>query len=148
MLGIMHYGAESASTQVRRIAQQFRARPVISSYMDERTPTKRVLSRNLRHLMKMRDWTQQDLSKKSGVSQRTISNMLTEEKVPTLDTVDKVAAAFGLNLWHMIMPKLVEDLENGSSIRGLIDDYFGSDPAGKRLILQVADREAEYNKAS
>ena len=116
--------------------------------MDERTPTKRVLSRNLRHLMKMRDWTQQDLSKKSGVSQRTISNMLTEEKVPTLDTVDKVAAAFGLNLWHMIMPKLVEDLENGSSIRGLIDDYFGSDPAGKRLILQVADREAEYNKAS
>lgn len=98
--------------------------------------------------MRERGWNQVELSKRSKVSQRTISNMLTEEKVPTLDTVDKIAAAFGLNLWHLILPRLIEDLEGNSSIRNLVDDYFGSNKKGREFILSVAEREHDLNKAS
>lgn len=116
--------------------------------MDERTPTKTVLARNLRHLMRSRKWNQAELSKRSKVSQRTISNILTNEKVPTLDTVDKIASAFGLNLWHLIMPKLIEDLESDTSIRLVYEQFFQANDQGKHFILSVAEREADYNKAS
>jgi transcriptional regulator with XRE-family HTH domain len=116
--------------------------------MDERTATKTVLARNLRYLMGDRGWDQVDLAKKSGVSQKTVSNILGEIKVPTLDTVDKLASAFGLNLWHLILPTLVEDLKSPTSIRELYAAFSTSNDQGRQFILSVAEREAKFNKAS
>lgn len=96
--------------------------------------------------MGVRGWKQMDLERRSGVSQKTISNILAEKKVPTLDTVDMLANAFGLNLWHMIMPTLIEDLESGSKIEQLYDNYFHSSKRGRDYIQSVAEREAEYEK--
>lgn len=113
--------------------------------MDERTATKTVLARNLRYLMGDRGWDQVDLAKKSGVSQKTVSNILNEMKVPGLDTVDKLAGAFGLNLWQLIMPGLVDDLRSPTSIREVYEAFRKTNDKGKEFILSVAEREAEYN---
>jgi len=123
--------------------------PVIQfPLMDERPATKTVLARNLRHLMEDRRWDQLTLAKKSGVSQKTISNILRQEKVPTLDTVESIAQAFGLNLWHLIMPTLVDDLQSQTSIRSVYNAFIKSSERGKAFILTVAEREADLKDAS
>ena len=106
-----------------------------------------TLSRNLQALMAENGLTQNQLSKKSGVSQRTISNMLDPDGPnPQLDNVDKVASAFGLDGWHLIMPNLIEDLTDGSSITSrVLHNLRHSSREGKEHILRVAEREAEYN---
>lgn len=114
--------------------------------MDERQPTKAILARNLAFLMKDRGWNQKETARRAGVDQKVISYILNERKSPGVDTVESIAAAFGLNLWHLIMPTLIEDLSGDTSIRNVYDAYFRASKEGRRHILGVAEREAEYNK--
>lgn len=116
--------------------------------MDDRTPTTEVLANNLRYMMKDRGWNQKELARASGVSQRTVSNILSEVKTPTLDTVELLAKAFGLTMWHLIMPTLIDDLQSPTSIKDVYDKYFAASLEGRAHILSVSDREARYNKAS
>ncbi len=86
--------------------------------MTNKTPARVVLRQNLDTLMQRSidlD-TQPKLAKRAGVSQRTVSNLLREagpkEKGPRLDVVEKIARAFGLSTWQLLLdPKAVgEDL--------------------------------------
>lgn len=104
-----------------------------------------TLAENLHALMRRHELTQTALAKRAGVSQRTVSNLLDPEKhSPTLESVDAVAAAFGLEGWHLIMPSLMDDLNGETSIAAMVKAYNESSPDGKRHILRVAEREAEY----
>lgn len=107
---------------------------------------KAVLARNLEVLMHLRGWKQAETAKRAGVDQKVISYILSQKKTPGLDVVDKIAAAFGLNLWHLIMPTLPEDLASPTSIRDVYEDFFRADPSGREHIAKVAHREAEYSK--
>jgi transcriptional regulator with XRE-family HTH domain len=93
--------------------------------------------------MDQRSWTQVETAKRAHVDQKVISYILRKQKTPGLDVVDKIAAAFGLNLWHLIMPTLIDDLSGPTSIKDLFEDFVASDPEGKRIIAQLAHREAE-----
>lgn len=114
--------------------------------MEERLSTTAILARNLDHLMKDRGWTQVETAKRARVDQKTISNILNQKKTPGLEVVESIATAFGLNLWHLILPSLIDDLNGGGSIRAVYDAYFKASREGRQHIIQVAEREAEYNK--
>lgn len=58
--------------------------------------TSNVLAENLRLLMAERGWSQAALAKRCGLSQQTISKALRCDASVTLDSLDKLAAAFGL----------------------------------------------------
>jgi transcriptional regulator with XRE-family HTH domain len=122
--------------------------PVARLPLMARPATKTTLARNLRYLMERRGWKQKDLERKSGVSQKTISNILREEKVPGLDTVELIAEAFGLNLWHLIMPSLIAEIESGTNMQTLFDNYIKASAKGQAHIQQVAEREADYETSN
>ena len=115
--------------------------------MATRHPPRATLSKNLTALMQAKGWKQNALAAKSGVSQRTVSNMLDPQgPSPSLDNVDRVAAAFDLDGWHLIMPNLLDDLLNGTSITSkVLENLSHATRDGKEHILRVAEREAEYN---
>lgn len=80
-----------------------------------KTPITELLARNLREYMNAGELsTQAALGKKSGVDQKTISNMLnpknraegTTGKLPsaTLAAVEKVADALGVGVWELLSP--------------------------------------------
>lgn len=113
---------------------------------DARPDPRQVLARNLRHLMGLKGWSQGRLSQKSGVSQKSISNILNQEKQPTLGTVDKLAAAFNLNLWHVMLPGMPDELVDSTSVERLFDYYTKASDQGRHYISRVAEREAYYGK--
>lgn len=102
------------------------------------------LASNLRHLMAAQRWNQVDVAKRSGVNQKTISNILNGRNTPTLDKLDMIAAAFGLNAWHLILPDLPAELVNGGTIERLFANYLASGQKGREYIDHVAEREATY----
>lgn len=114
---------------------------------DERPLPRVTLARHVALLRKTNEWTQADLARKSGTSQRTISNIENPEgPSPSLDNVELIAEAFGLRGWQLIMPTLVEDLANGNSgLSALIRAYLAADKEGRAHVLRVAEREAEYH---
>lgn len=111
-----------------------------------KSSTAENFANNLRLLMRLSDVNQTKLAKMSGVSQKTISNILKEEQTPTIETAQLLASAFGLEGWHLIMPNLPTDLVTSSTIESLFTSFLGASAGGREMIIKVAEREAEYNK--
>jgi len=53
---------------------------------------------NLRHIMKEEGRTQLWLSKKVGVSNRTISEIINEKRIPTLPVAMRIAKVLGMKV--------------------------------------------------
>lgn len=108
-----------------------------------RTLPRETLIKNLRFLMKKEKLSEDMLGKRSGVAQKTINNILNGESSPTIDTLDKLAGAFGLNSWHLILQDLPENLIHSPSIAKLYKAYISASEEGRELIDHVAAREAQ-----
>lgn len=103
------------------------------------------LARNLTHLLDETGWSYATVSEKTGheVSPKTIGNMANGVGASGIDVVETVAAVFGLEGWHLIMPNLIGDLTSGSTIRKMYEDYMASDEEGRRHIERVAERQRD-----
>ena len=66
--------------------------------------TKRLLARNLRRLRLDRAWSQDDLAAEAKVRQALVSAMEVTSANPTLDSLDKVAGALGVNVADLLSP--------------------------------------------
>jgi transcriptional regulator with XRE-family HTH domain len=111
----------------------------------KRPATRQTLAENLAALMAQAGWNQVELSKRSGVSQRQISNILRQETGCSIEHADALARAFGLQGWHLIMPTLRRDL-SGGALEKLIDRYAAASAEGRAAIDRIAELESRYSK--
>jgi len=111
----------------------------------KRPATRETLARNLLALMDQAGWNQVELSRRSGVSQRQISNILRQQSGCSVEHADALARAFGLSGWHLIMPTLRKDVQAGA-VALLIDRYAQASVEGRSAIDRVAELESRYGK--
>lgn len=81
---------------------------------------------------------QTKLAKKSGISQPTISRILSQELVASIDTVQRLANAFGLAAWQLLVDNL--DPDNPPMLRELSEEDREN---AKRLIWALRAFGAE-----
>lgn len=132
---------------------KFATRSSYAVRMQGKDSVRDVLARNLDRLMRARTprWTQKDLAKAAGVSQRTVGNMLRGSDVAsgaTLDRVDAVAKVFGYRSWHLIMPDLPQDPDDVHTMSDVLTGYILADDEGRELIHSVAARVGKYRAPS
>jgi transcriptional regulator with XRE-family HTH domain len=109
--------------------------------------TERFIAANLRLLMKLAKHSERDLEKISGVSQKTINNILHARGEAKIPTVEKLANAYGLRGWQLMMKTLGKEASNpGSTIGALLDAFLSANEEGQKIILGIAEREAKYAK--
>lgn len=108
--------------------------------------SKEVIRRNLQALMERDGLSGKSLEKKSKTAQKTVWKILNGKSAPTLDTVDKLAAAFGVTAWHLIMPNLPNELLSDRKIEQVVSLYVQTEEKGREYIHHVAEREAKYGK--
>ena len=109
-----------------------------------RLQPRETLIDNLRFLMRQEKLSEDALGKRAGLSQKAINNILNGKSAPSIDTLDKIAVAFGLQGWHLIVPNLPTELLNSPSIEKLYRSFATASPEGRELIERVAEREAQY----
>lgn len=85
--------------------------------------------------------SQAALENASGVSQSQISNILRAATGCSIENADALAAVFGLQGWHLLIPSLPDDLINSPSISSLVETYVHADPEGRDTIERVVSRE-------
>lgn len=112
--------------------------------MSQRPSTRQSLAINLSYLLKTRGLSERDLALKSGVSQKTINNIVNARTSANTENVDKLARVFGLDGWHLILPDLIKDIESGGTITKMVSNYLASSKSGQEMIFQIAEREAKY----
>lgn len=75
-----------------------------------------TFARNLELIRVAKGYTQENLAFDADVSRSHFSNIKGAENSPTLEMVDKLARALGVESWQMLVPDLiVESLEPGSA---------------------------------
>lgn len=111
-------------------------------YMRRARPlTRTVVARNLRALMRLSGGLKScDLDARSGVSQRQITNILNGSSAPTTETVEALAAAFGLQGWHLLLHDLPEDLVTSQALGHLVAGFIRSDADGRDLTMRMLNR--------
>lgn len=66
-----------------------------------------ILAANVSHLMAGRGWSQSALAERAGISQKAVSNIVNAHQSVTLDTLDRIAAVFGVSGHWLCIP--IED---------------------------------------
>ncbi|MCP0887136.1 helix-turn-helix domain-containing protein [Ligilactobacillus sp. WILCCON 0076] len=61
-----------------------------------------MLIENTKRLLRERGWTQEKLGDEAGLRQETISYLLRGKNIPTLETVDKLSAAFNVTTIELL----------------------------------------------
>ena len=82
---------------------------------------------------------QSELARKSGVSQRHISDIVNGLSECTDPVADSLALPFGLTGWHLRIPNLEQDLVGSPAIAKLVEAYINTDKAGRELLDAVAN---------
>ena len=75
--------------------------------MKRRNPahTKRLLARNVRRLRHEKSWSQHDLAHESNIRQALVSALEISKANPTLESLDRIAAAFGMEVADLLAPQ-------------------------------------------
>jgi transcriptional regulator with XRE-family HTH domain len=107
-------------------------------------PTKTVVIENIRTLMRINDDTTYSLAEKSGLPQSTIVNILSGRHKISVEAADTVAAAYGLEGWHLLMRNLNGDLIDSTRLEKLYERYAAASAEGRAYIDSVAERESKY----
>jgi transcriptional regulator with XRE-family HTH domain len=78
--------------------------------MRRRNPihAKRLLARNLRQLRLQRSWSQDDLADAARVRQALVSALEVATANPTLESLDKIAAALGVEIADLVAPQVAK----------------------------------------
>ncbi|MFB8532261.1 helix-turn-helix domain-containing protein [Enterococcus casseliflavus] len=68
-----------------------------------------ILIENVKELLRERGWTQEKLGDEAGLRQETISYLLRGKNIPTLETVDKLSAAFNVSTVELLTDGALSD---------------------------------------
>jgi transcriptional regulator with XRE-family HTH domain len=105
-----------------------------------------VVALNLGRLMERREWSQTELARKTGVSQRHISNMLNSQTGASFETLSAVGRAFGIPGWMLLLDDVPVELLDSQKIPLLVASFRDAGPDGRDLIEKLAAREAVHNR--
>ena len=92
--------------------------------------------------------TNRKLAKASGVSDRMIGKIRNKESIPSIDVTEKLASAFGLTGWQLLIPDLQEDLAKSGKLDRLIDNYSHASAEDRDFLDRAAEQAAKFRKAS
>ena len=110
-------------------------------------PCMSIISRNVAALRETLKWSQADLARKAGVSQKVISNLENASALgihPTLHTISAVASALNVSLFALMLPLDVEQLRSvrDPNVARLIDTYLDLPPSGRQTVDRIIDLES------
>ena len=112
-----------------------------------------ALRENIKKLMARKGFSQKTLANNSGVSQKTISNLVANNgvlKSPAVSTVESIARGLGVSPAELLnyestVASTAED-DPYSELSCLMRDFMAAGSEGRKAILRVARNEAIHAK--
>lgn len=103
-------------------------------YLQEGGEAVDILER-LNALLKARDWTRYRLSKESGLTESTLANIFQRNAMPSLDTLERICAGFGITLSQFFADG--EMVELTPELKEVFDNWRTLTPEQKNAALTM-----------
>jgi transcriptional regulator with XRE-family HTH domain len=107
-------------------------------------PVEKVLAANVASLMKLHQLDQHQIAKRTGISQKTFSNILTASVSTSIKNVATIAETFRVPIWALLDDRLPP--QHSKRVGRLLAQWLASDDAGREHIEMVAERESGLTK--
>lgn len=91
----------------------------------------------LQKLLEDRGWSEYRLSKECGLSQSTIGNIFRRNTVPSLDSLEKICASFGITLSQFFADN--DMIELTPDLKIIFEKWKVLSPAQKEALLQMVN---------
>lgn len=91
----------------------------------------------LQKLLEARGWSEYRLSKECGLSQSTIGNIFRRNTVPSLDSLEKICASFGITLSQFFADN--DMIELTPDLKIIFEKWKVLSPAQKDALLQMVN---------
>jgi transcriptional regulator with XRE-family HTH domain len=103
-----------------------------------------ALARSIQLLIAAAGTTAPQIAKRAGVDPKTMNNLINGRFAANLDVLEKIAEAFNLQAWQLLMPDLVQSLlSDNNNLARVIEAYRSTDATGRFSILTVAEMAAQ-----
>ena len=101
-----------------------------------------TLAKNIKVFRARRNWSQADLAEKSGLSIVYLSDIERGNKWPYLNTLVKLAGAFKVEVYELLMP---ENILNPTTSASILDQYTKEVAAIFEKSLEMARRRTSQS---
>lgn len=91
----------------------------------------------LQKIIYERGWTYYRLSKNSGLSESTVTNIFKRNTVPSIPTLELICKGFGITLSQFFADGDMVELT--SDLKRIFDGWSNLTPKQKQAVLQVID---------
>lgn len=91
----------------------------------------------LQKLLEDRGWSEYRLSKECGLSQSTIGNIFRRNTVPSLDSLEKICASFGITLSQFFADN--DMIELTPDLKTIFEKWKVLSPTQKEALLQMVN---------
>lgn len=90
----------------------------------------------IKSLMELHHWSEYELAKRAEIDSPTINNMFRRNSTPTVPTIEKIAAAFGLSMSQFFAEE-GEAYPLSPEERAALESWNFLTPQQKKLILDL-----------
>ena len=105
-----------------------------------------IIADNLKRLMQKHDLTQRTLAEKTGLAQKTISNVINASSGSvTTSTLDSLADFFKVKTYYLLIDNLPIDEFESKTIERVVYCYSVSNKESRDNIRRIAELEAKYS---
>jgi transcriptional regulator with XRE-family HTH domain len=112
-------------------------------------PSLVIISKNVAALREAKQWSQSELAKKAGVSQKVVSNLENADTLgihPTFYTITSIAKALNVSLFVLMLPISLEKLlqiQKEPKLDRVIDAYLTLPDEGRVTVDRVLELESQ-----
>ena len=91
----------------------------------------------LRKILNERGWTYYKLSKSSGLSESTVTNIFKRNTVPSIPTLELICKGFGITLSQFFADGDMDELT--PDLKQIFDGWSNLTPRQKQAVMQMID---------
>lgn len=145
---MMAYSSHSSQASLFALRNNVRSGPRNIQRMAQSSSSSATVVTNIQELKRARGWSNRDLARQSKVSDRMIGKILNNESEPTTATLDKIAKAFGIESWQLLVPGIRAELFGDDHFGRVFHAYIETDDEGRRVMESQAEYIARTKKGA
>ena len=74
-----------------------------------------TLAENVRNCLNEREWSQSELARRSGVSQKQVNNIVRERNGCSVEALHEIGVALRVPFWLLLMPDMGRTVPDGQT---------------------------------
>lgn len=97
-----------------------------------------LVAQNVRHLLHLNEWSESELARRTGISQKQVNNIVRERYGCTIEALFEIARAFRVPAFAMLVTGMSETDADFDKLDQLVVSYLNADRRKRSRMLAAA----------